>query len=89
MKNLVHRFNRFLGTYAFTLIAVILFTACSEQREPVDYVDPFIGTNFFGHTFPGASVPYAMVHLSPDVDTKGWRYASGYNYQDNSIYHQK
>lgn len=85
MKNLVLRFYRFVGTYAFTLIVVILFTACSEQREPVDYVDPFIGTNFFGHTFPGASVPYAMVHLSPDVDTKGWRYASGYNYQDNSI----
>lgn len=85
MKKLTHYFYRFLRTYTFVLLAIYLFPACSEQKEPVDYVDPFIGTNFFGHTFPGASVPFAMVHLSPDVDTKGWTYCSGYNYQDNSI----
>lgn len=81
MKNLTHYFYR----YVFGLFVIYLFLACSEQKELVDYVDPFIGTNFFGHTFPGASVPYAMVHLSPDVDTQGWTYAAGYNYQDNSI----
>ena len=85
MKFLIHHYYRLFKAYIIALIPVILFTACNEQKEPVDYVDPFIGTNFFGHTFPGASVPYAMVHLSPDVDTKGWTYASGYNYQDNSI----
>jgi len=57
----------------------------SKSENLVDFVDPFIGTNFFGHTFPGASIPYAMVHLSPDVDTQGWTYCSGYNYQDKSI----
>ena len=85
MKNLKYRFFRLFGTLASALIVVVSFVSCSKQKEPIDYVDPFIGTNFFGHTFPGASVPFAMVHLSPDVDTKGWTYASGYNYQDNSI----
>ena len=85
MKNLTYRFSRLFGAFASALIVVVSFVSCSKQKELVDYVDPFIGTNFFGHTFPGASVPYAMVHLSPDVGTEGWTYASGYNYQDNSI----
>ena len=85
MKNLTYRFSRLFGAFASALIVVASFVSCSKQKETVDYVDPFIGTNFFGHTFPGASVPFAMVHLSPDVDTQGWTYASGYNYQDNSI----
>jgi predicted alpha-1,2-mannosidase len=57
----------------------------TEKNEPVDYVNPFIGTEFFGHTFPGASLPFAMVHLSPDVGTEGWTYCAGYIYSDNSI----
>ncbi len=85
MKNLMHRYYRWIGAYIIAFVVVTSFLSCSEQKEPVDYVDPFIGTNFFGHTFPGASLPYAMVHLSPDVGTQGWTYASGYNYQDNSI----
>lgn len=55
------------------------------QEEPVDYVDPFIGTDFFGHTFPGPSLPYGMVHLSPDVNNQGWPYCAGYLYSENSI----
>jgi len=85
MKNLTYRFARLFRAFASALIVVVSFVSCSKQKELVDYVDPFIGTNFFGHTFPGASVPYAMVHLSPDVGTEGWTYASGYNYQDNSV----
>ncbi len=57
----------------------------ANQKQPADYVNPFVGTEFFGHTFPGASLPFAMVHLSPDVDTKGWTYCAGYVYNDNSI----
>ncbi|MCD6596757.1 MAG: GH92 family glycosyl hydrolase [Bacteroidales bacterium] len=70
---------------AIFIIATSSVFAKSKSKEPVDYVDPFIGTNFFGHTFPGASVPFAMVHLSPDIHTEGWTYCSGYNYSDNSI----
>jgi len=63
----------------------LLTTACEQSVEPVDYVDPFIGTDFFAHMFPGPGLPFGMVHLSPDVYTRGWTYASGYQYADNSI----
>ena len=43
------------------------------------------GPIFFGHTFPGASLPFAMVHVSPDCDTSGWTYSAGYTWSDNSI----
>jgi predicted alpha-1,2-mannosidase len=49
------------------------------------YVNPFLGTDFFGHTFPGASLPFAMVHVSPDCHTVGWTYGAGYTYSDESI----
>ena len=70
---------------AFLLTATISCGVKSKSEDLVDIVDPFIGANFFGHTFPGASVPFAMVHLSPDIHTEGWTYCSGYNYTDNSI----
>jgi predicted alpha-1,2-mannosidase len=60
-------------------------SACEQSVEPVDYVDPFIGTDFFAHMFPGPGLPFGMVHLSPDVYTRGWTYASGYQHADNSI----
>ncbi|MBP1666757.1 MAG: alpha-1,2-mannosidase, partial [Bacteroidetes bacterium] len=43
-----------------------------KKSGPVDYVNPFIGTQYFGHTFPGASLPYAMVHVSPNCNNTGW-----------------
>ncbi len=68
-------------------LITLLVVACqpAEKSIPVDLVDPFIGTDFFGHTFPGPSLPYALVHLSPDMYTRGWTYAAGYVYTDNSI----
>ncbi|MEM9143458.1 MAG: GH92 family glycosyl hydrolase [Bacteroidota bacterium] len=55
------------------------------QEKLLDAVDPFIGTEFFGHTFPGACVPNALVHVSPDVDTQGWTHCAGYEYSKTSI----
>ncbi len=49
------------------------------------FVDPFIGTAGNGHTFPGVTLPFGLVQLSPDTDTTGWHYCSGYRYEDNSI----
>jgi len=57
----------------------------AQLNEPVDFVNPFIGTDFFGHTFPGASLPFAMVHLSPDTGTEGWTHCAGYVYSESSI----
>ena len=51
------------------------------------YVNPFIGTGGHGHTFPGATVPYGMVQLSPDTRIDGsWDGCSGYHYSDTIIY---
>lgn len=61
--------------------------AVTAQDRPnyTRYVNPFLGTDFFGHTFPGASLPFAMVHVSPDCHTVGWTYGAGYTYADESI----
>ncbi|RXR24189.1 GH92 family glycosyl hydrolase [Flavobacterium stagni] len=51
------------------------------------YVNPMIGTDGHGHTFPGATLPYGMVQLSPDTRIDGsWDGCSGYHYSDNTIY---
>lgn len=51
------------------------------------YVNPFIGTGGHGHTFPGATVPFGMVQLSPDTRIDGsWDGCSGYHYSDTVIY---
>ncbi|WP_338359167.1 GH92 family glycosyl hydrolase, partial [Yeosuana marina] len=70
-----------------TLILLLFFSLIcfSQKKDIVDYVNPFIGTDFFGHTFPGACVPNALVHLSPDIYTKGWTYSAGYIYSESSI----
>src|SRR5690242_7439276 len=52
-------------------------------------VDPFIGTGAGGHTYPGASLPFGMVQLSPDTDIKpfkeSYKWAAGYRYEDSTI----
>ncbi len=57
----------------------------SFAKEPVDEVNPFIGTGGHGHTFPGATTPNGMVQLSPDTRTLGWDACAGYHYSDSSI----
>ncbi len=75
--------------------AILSFVAVSAQ-EPADYVDPFIGTNGMGHTFPGACVPFGAVQLSPDTDTiphnvngvyqkRAYEYCAGYRHGDKTI----
>ncbi len=58
----------------------------TEHADLLNYVDPFIGTGFHGHTFPGPSLPYGMVQLSPDTKLNGWDASSGYHYGDSTIY---
>lgn len=66
------------------------------QNKLIDFVNPFIGTKNAGHTFPGASVPFGSVQLSPDTDTiplfhngkytvDVYRYCAGYQYVDSTI----
>ena len=77
------------------LAGIILLYSCSEKpeitpakkdRNLVDYVNPFIGTGGHGHTFPGATMPFGMMQLSPDTRLDGWDGCSGYHYSDSYIY---
>jgi predicted alpha-1,2-mannosidase len=87
----------FLMTSKLTtfLIAITLFFGCSEStniREAqkdqplINYVNTFIGTGGHGHTYPGATLPYGMMQLSPDTRLEGWDGCSGYHYSDSYIY---
>jgi len=49
------------------------------------FVDVFIGTGGHGHTYPGATVPFGMVQLSPDSGVGDWDHCSGYHISDTSI----
>jgi predicted alpha-1,2-mannosidase len=70
-----------------SLFALILLIGCQDNstKSPIDYVDPFIGTGFHGHTYPGATVPNGAVQLSPDTRTGNWDACSGYHYSDSTI----
>lgn len=82
------------------LILGILITAATThsfaQKNLLPYVNPFIGTAKMGHTYPGATVPFGMVQLSPDTDTLQYeldgkynkdiyKYCAGYQYSDKTI----
>ncbi|OIP84506.1 MAG: alpha-mannosidase [Porphyromonadaceae bacterium CG2_30_38_12] len=70
----------------FSVISIFVFTSCKNSKSNLtEYVNPFIGTAGHGHTFPGATVPFGMVQLSPDTHTEGWDWCSGYHYSDSSI----
>ncbi|MCX6244036.1 MAG: GH92 family glycosyl hydrolase [Bacteroidetes bacterium] len=72
------------------LLSVLLLSAAasfSQKSESVSgYVNPFIGTGGHGHTFPGASMPFGMVQLSPDTRLDGWDGCSAYYGSDTVIY---
>ena len=58
-----------------------------SQQNLIKYVDPMIGTDGHGHTYPGATVPFGMVQLSPDTRIDGsWDGCSGYHYSDSVIF---
>lgn len=77
------------SSLVFFLFATLILAGCGSQEmehEPAYYVNPFIGTDGHGHTYPGASMPFGMVQLSPDTRLTGWDGASGYHYTDSIIY---
>ncbi len=71
--------------YSRLFILLILFTGCQQKKNYTQLVNVFVGTDFHGHTFPGATVPHGMVQLSPDTRTTTWDGCSGYHYSDQSI----
>ncbi len=80
------------------LLVFGLFTSSnlSAQQNLIKYVNPLIGTEKMGHTYPGATAPFGSVQLSPDTDTipyevngryngDVYKYCAGYRYEDKTI----
>jgi predicted alpha-1,2-mannosidase len=73
--------------YTLILNFFLILFACSEvEKKPASYINPFIGTDAHGHTYPGATTPFGMVQLSPQTRLDGWDGCSGYHYTDSLIY---
>jgi len=81
---MISRRDILLSTAAVTVLPGTVLAA-PETQSLCDFVDPFIGTGGHGHNFPGATVPFGMVQLSPDTSNNGWDSCAGYHQQDGSI----
>ena len=76
-----------LKKFIFLTLGIMILSSCNvtNKHDLATYVDPFIGTGGHGHTFPGATVPFGMVQLSPDTRMENWDGSSGYHYSDKTI----
>lgn len=85
--------RRLLIVFAATAMLVSGAASAAPTKSAAERayaaVDPFIGTGGEGHTYPGATVPFGMVQLSPDTRIqpreKAYGWAAGYRYDDSSI----
>jgi len=67
------------------ILGTLDIASSAGTDDPTQFVRIAIGTGGHGHTFPGATVPFGMVQLSPDTYNDGWDWCSGYHYSDTSI----
>lgn len=82
MKNIL-----LLILFTVSVISCNKNTGNSNNKNPllVNHVDPFIGTGGHGHTYPGATVPFGMLQVSPDNGISSWDWCSGYHYSDSIV----
>jgi len=86
MSNFIRKSKRTINFAILLLIVLFLFDSCNNSPStPADYVNPFIGTGGHGHTYPGTTLPFGMVQLSPDTRKDSWDGCSGYHYSDDFI----
>jgi predicted alpha-1,2-mannosidase len=72
--------------YFFLCGLFLLIVASGCQNGYSRYVNPLVGTDFHGHTYPGAIVPFGQIQPSPDTRLEGWDGCSAYHYSDDTIY---
>lgn len=79
--------------FCVIIVVGIAFFSCQtfnaidlQEEDLTQYVNPFVGTDGHGHTFPGAVMPFGMVQLSPDTRLTGWDGCSAYHYSDSIVY---
>ena len=75
-------------------LSALLVLGGAHAKQPYDYANPLIGTGGEGHTYPGATVPFGLVQLSPDTKNGVFNgnfteccyaWAAGYRYEDSVI----
>ena len=85
----IHAASAALGVLLFCHPEIAAGQSSHSAQDKLAFVDPFIGTGPDGHTFPGATVPFGMVQLSPDTQIRpfkqSYKWASGYRYEDTTI----
>lgn len=78
------------------VLLLIFKNSSAQNSDLLKYVNPLIGTEKMGHTYPGATAPFGAVQLSPDTDTipyelngrynpDVYKYCAGYRYEDKTI----
>ena len=83
MRALLHQVHPFIQSAAAGIC--LAATHIGAAPLPVDDALPLVGTGGHGHTYPGATVPFGYVQVSPDTRTEGWDGCSGYHYTDNTV----
>ena len=71
--------------FLLLLIPMCVLPSSGQEALPSHMVNPLIGTDGHGHTYPGAALPFGMVQLSPDTRVEGWDACAGYHYSDTTI----
>lgn len=77
-------------------LSILVLASCAQPKEEdiqeaprkedlTQYVDPYIGTAYHGHTYPGPTTPFGMVQLSPNNGHSAWDWCSGYHYSDSIL----
>ncbi len=90
------KFKIVFSLITFCCLHYFAVAQMNGKKALTSYVNPLIGTQKMGHTFPGATVPFGMVQLSPDTDSLQYiengkynpdvyRYCAGYQYDDKTI----
>ncbi len=88
--------NKSLKPFLILLLAICFSQWQLSAQDLANYVDPMIGTAKMGHTYPGATVPFGSIQLSPDTDSipyavdghynpDVYKYCAGYQYDDSTI----
>ncbi len=74
------------------VLTAVFLSNCKSNSEKIISnndlimkVDPLIGTGGHGHTFPGVTVPFGMIQVSPDNGISNWDWCSGYHYSDSIV----
>ncbi len=83
-----YSFTQFLNYWPLAFLMLCCTEPTSDHKMDLgwgQWVNPLIGTAGHGHVYPGATVPFGMVQLSPDNGTEGWDWCSGYHYSDSVI----